>query len=49
MMVVWVAPRIVAGTVPAHADPKTAPQTVAFHPANSIGVISSFTAAEIGP
>src|SRR6267154_82397 len=44
---VWVAPRIVAGTVPSHADPKTAPQTVTFHPANQHRVISSFTAAEM--
>jgi cell division protein FtsI/penicillin-binding protein 2 len=44
---VWVAPRIVAGTVPPHADPKTAPQTVTFHPANQRRVISSFTAAEM--
>src|SRR6202045_1781899 len=44
---VWVAPRIVAGTVAPHADPKTAPQTVTFHPANQHRVISSFTAAEM--
>src|SRR5437899_4459082 len=44
---VWVAPRIVAGTVPSHADPKTAPQTGTFHPANQHRVISSFTAAEM--
>src|ERR1700736_1806649 len=40
---VWVAPRIVAGTGPPHADPKT----VAFHPADGRRVISSFTAAEM--
>ena len=40
---VWVAPRIVAGTV----QPKGAPQTVAFHPGASHRVISSFTAAEM--
>src|ERR1700674_2850561 len=44
---VWVAPRIVAGTVPSHADPKTAPQTVTFHPANQHRVISPYTAAEM--
>jgi len=40
---VWVAPRIVAGTV----QPSGAPQTVAFHPGASHRVISSFTAAEM--
>lgn len=40
---VWVAPRIVAGTVEAQG----APQTVAFHPGASHRVISSFTAAEM--
>jgi cell division protein FtsI (penicillin-binding protein 3) len=40
---VWVAPRIVAGTV----QPKGTPQTVAFHPGASHRVISSFTAAEM--
>ncbi len=40
---VWVAPRIVAGTV----QPQGAPQTVAFHPGASHRVISSFTAAEM--
>jgi len=40
---VWVAPRIVAGTVP----PQGTPQTVAFHPGASHRVISSFTAAEM--
>src|ERR1700739_4139898 len=40
---VWVAPRIVAGTV----QPQGAPQTVAFHPGASHRVISSFTAAEL--
>src|SRR5258708_5353923 len=42
---VWVAPRIVAGTVQPHADPKTVPQTVPFHPANQHRGISAFTAA----
>ena len=40
---VWVAPRIVAGTVKAQGIP----QTVAFHPGASHRVISSFTAAEM--
>jgi cell division protein FtsI (penicillin-binding protein 3) len=40
---VWVAPRIVAGTVP----PQGMLQTVAFHPGPSRRVISSFTAAEM--
>ena len=40
---VWVAPRIVAGTVQAQG----VPQTVAFHPGASHRVISSFTAAEM--
>jgi cell division protein FtsI (penicillin-binding protein 3) len=40
---VWVAPRIVAGTV----QPRGAPQTVAFHPGASHRVISSYTAAEM--
>ncbi len=40
---VWVAPRIVAGTV----EPQSTPQTVAFHPGASHRVISSFTAAEM--
>jgi cell division protein FtsI/penicillin-binding protein 2 len=40
---VWVAPRIVAGTV----QPQNAPQTVMFHPTNSRRVISSYTAAEM--
>jgi cell division protein FtsI (penicillin-binding protein 3) len=40
---VWVAPRIVAGKV----EPQGTPQTVAFHPAESHRVISSFTAAEM--
>jgi cell division protein FtsI (penicillin-binding protein 3) len=44
---VWVAPRIVAGRVPPNTDPKNALQTVAFHPANSHRVISSYTAAEM--
>jgi len=40
---VWVAPRIVAGTV----QPSAAPQMVAFHPGESHRVISSYTAAEM--
>jgi|HubBroStandDraft_2_1064218.scaffolds.fasta_scaffold28791_2 cell division protein FtsI (penicillin-binding protein 3) len=44
---VWVAPRIVSGTLPPNTDPKNALQTVAFHPANSHRVVSSFTAAEM--
>src|SRR4029077_12523020 len=40
---VYVAPRIVAGTVESQATP----QTVAFHPGESHRVISSFTAAEM--
>ena len=40
---VWVAPRIVAGTV----QPSGVPQTVAFHPGASHRVISSYTAAEM--
>ena len=40
---VWVAPRIVAGTV----EPQGLPQSVAFHPGNSRRVISSYTAAEM--
>jgi cell division protein FtsI (penicillin-binding protein 3) len=40
---VWVAPRIVAGKV----EPQGTPQTVAFHPAASRRVISSYTAAEM--
>ncbi|HLW85397.1 MAG TPA: penicillin-binding transpeptidase domain-containing protein [Candidatus Sulfotelmatobacter sp.] len=44
---VWVAPRIVAGTVPPSTDAKNALQTVAFHPGASRRVISSYTAAEM--
>lgn len=44
---IWVAPRIVAGTLPPNTDPKNTPQTVAFHPANSRRVISPYTAAEM--
>jgi cell division protein FtsI (penicillin-binding protein 3) len=44
---VWVAPRIVAGTVPPDTDPKNTPQMVAFHPGESRRVISSYTAAEM--
>ena len=40
---VWVAPRIVAGTV----EPQSTPQMVAFHPGASHRVISSYTAAEM--
>jgi len=40
---VWVAPRIVSGTV----EPQGTPQTVAFHPGASHRVISPFTAAEM--
>ncbi|HEY6764259.1 MAG TPA: penicillin-binding transpeptidase domain-containing protein [Candidatus Sulfotelmatobacter sp.] len=40
---VWMAPRIVAGTVP----PTGTPQAVAFHPASGRRVISSYTAAEM--
>jgi cell division protein FtsI (penicillin-binding protein 3) len=40
---VWVAPRIVAGTV----QPQATPQTIAFHPAQGHRVISSYTAAEM--
>ncbi|MGC1450826.1 MAG: penicillin-binding protein, partial [Candidatus Sulfotelmatobacter sp.] len=40
---VWVAPRIVTGTV----QPRGTPQTVAFHPGASHRVISPFTAAEM--
>src|SRR5580698_6965138 len=44
---VWIAPRIVSGTLPPNTDPKNALQTVAFHLANSHRVVSSFTAAEM--
>jgi cell division protein FtsI (penicillin-binding protein 3) len=40
---VWVAPRIVTGTL----QPSSTPQMVAFHPGASHRVISSFTAAEM--
>jgi cell division protein FtsI (penicillin-binding protein 3) len=40
---VWVAPRIVTGTV----QPKGTPQMVAFHPGASHRVISPYTAAEM--
>jgi cell division protein FtsI/penicillin-binding protein 2 len=40
---VWVAPRILTGTV----QPQGTPQTVAFHPGASRRVISSYTAAEM--
>jgi cell division protein FtsI (penicillin-binding protein 3) len=45
---VWVAPRIVAGTMDPQGSPeKTPPQTVAFHSGTSRRVISSYTAAEM--
>jgi len=45
---VWVAPRIVAGTMDPQSSPeKTPPQTVAFHSGTSRRVISSYTAAEM--
>ena len=44
---VWVAPRIVAGTVGPNSAPQSTPQTVAFHPGASRRVISSYTAAEM--
>ena len=45
---VWIAPRIVAGTLdPNTAPAKNSPQTVAFHPGTSRRVISSYTAAEM--
>ena len=45
---VWIAPRIVAGTLdPQTAPGKNSPQTVAFHPGASRRVISSYTAAEM--
>jgi cell division protein FtsI (penicillin-binding protein 3) len=40
---VWVAPRILTGTV----QPRGTPQTVAFHPGASHRVISPYTAAEM--
>jgi cell division protein FtsI (penicillin-binding protein 3) len=40
---VWIAPRIVAGSV----EPKGTPQAVAFHQGDSHRVISSYTAAEM--
>jgi len=40
---IWVAPRIMAGTV----EPQGGPQMVAFHPGASHRVISSYTAAEM--
>ena len=40
---IWVAPRIVAGTV----EPQGGPQMVAFHPGASHRVISPYTAAEM--
>jgi len=40
---VWVAPRIVTGTM----QPQGTPQTVAFHPGASHRVISPYTAAEM--
>ncbi|HXO36380.1 MAG TPA: penicillin-binding protein [Candidatus Acidoferrales bacterium] len=45
---VWVAPRIVAGTMDPQSSPKKSlPQTVAFHSGTSRRVISSYTAAEM--
>src|SRR6202045_648431 len=45
---VWVAPRIVAGTMDPQSSPQKAlPQTVAFRPGASRRVISSYTAAEM--
>jgi cell division protein FtsI (penicillin-binding protein 3) len=44
---VWVAPRIVAGTVGTNSAPQSTPQTVTFHPGSSRRVISSYTAAEM--
>jgi cell division protein FtsI (penicillin-binding protein 3) len=44
---VWVAPRIVAGTVGPNSAPQRTPQTVTFHPGTSRRVISSYTAAEM--
>jgi cell division protein FtsI (penicillin-binding protein 3) len=40
---VYVAPRIVAATT----QPQSAPQTIAFHPANSRRILSTMTAAEM--
>jgi cell division protein FtsI (penicillin-binding protein 3) len=40
---VWVAPRIVAGTI----EPQSTPQTIAFRPGESRRVISTMTAAEM--
>ena len=45
---VWIAPRILAGTLDPQSSPgKNVPQTVAFHPGTSRRVISSYTAAEM--
>jgi len=44
---VWMAPRILTGTLPPQSDPKTALQTIAFHPGASHRVISPYTAAEM--
>jgi cell division protein FtsI (penicillin-binding protein 3) len=45
---VWVAPRIVAGTMDPQSSPeKSLPQTAAFHSGTSRRVISSYTAAEM--
>ncbi|HEY6336893.1 MAG TPA: penicillin-binding transpeptidase domain-containing protein [Candidatus Sulfotelmatobacter sp.] len=44
---VWVAPRVVVGTVPPNSNAKNPLQTVAFHPGASHRVISSYTAAEM--
>ena len=40
---IWVAPRIMAGTT----QPQSAPQTIAFHPADERRVISTITAAQM--
>jgi cell division protein FtsI (penicillin-binding protein 3) len=44
---VWVAPRILKGTVEPQADPRALLQTVAFHAGPSHRVISSYTAGEM--
>ena len=44
---VWVAPRIVAGTLEPQNAPQNTPQTIAFQPAESRRVISSLTAAQM--
>lgn len=44
---VWVAPRIVAGTLSPQNAPQNTPQTISFQPAESRRVISSLTAAQM--